>query len=413
MKKIIISLSVMIAVGEIAVGATYALFSDTETSSGNIFVAGALDLKVDHTAQTYNGVDCKTCSVSVVSDTSNIVTAGSTGEGDPVAFPHPALLVTFIHSAWTADVDGAVNDARWVWSTNPVVALDLTNNVAYTFEKTFNWMGPISGATLNMGVAADNGYEVYLNGLLVGDDPASHTYVQLKRKACEEVGIHFELFLYPSTEPEQTLIDNIQKLNARSDIHGILVQLPLPSQNASKVIFTIDPLKDVDGFHPANLEKLQAHQSSLVSAVALGVMRLIREAVGVGPLPPHAVIVSSPLFAQPLEILLKESNVRTIVTQAEDQQLSDKTKQADILIVAEGIPGLIKKEFVKPGVILIDVGTTRTPKGLVGDVDFESVKSIARAITPVPGGVGPMTVAMLLVNILKAYELQRNHRKIS
>ena len=166
----------MIAVGAIAVGATYALFSDTETSSGNIFVAGALDLKVDHTAQTYNGVDCKTCSVSVVSDTSNIVTAGSTGEGDPVAFPHPALLVTFIHSAWTADVDGAVNDARWVWSTNPVVALDLTNNVAYTFEKTFNWMGPISGATLNMGVAADNGYEVYLNGLLVGDDPSEKNY---------------------------------------------------------------------------------------------------------------------------------------------------------------------------------------------------------------------------------------------
>lgn len=242
--------------------------------------------------------------------------------------------------------------------------------------------------------------------LLVGNDPASHTYVQLKRKACEEVGIHFELFLYPSTEPEQALIDKIQELNARSDIHGILVQLPLPVQNADRVIFAIDPLKDVDGFHPVNLQKLRAHQPSLVSAVALGVVRLIREAVGTDRLPPHAVIVSSPVFAEPLKILLKESGVQTIVTQAEDKHLSETTKQADLLIVAEGIPGLITKEFVKPGAILIDVGTTRTPKGLVGDVDFESVKNVASAITPVPGGVGPMTVAMLLVNILKAYQFQ-------
>ncbi|MBI2473504.1 bifunctional 5,10-methylenetetrahydrofolate dehydrogenase/5,10-methenyltetrahydrofolate cyclohydrolase [Candidatus Uhrbacteria bacterium] len=243
--------------------------------------------------------------------------------------------------------------------------------------------------------------------LLVGDDPASHIYVQLKRKACEEVGIHFELFLYPATEPEQTLINNIQELNRRNDIHGILVQLPLPSQNANNVIFAINPLKDVDGFHPANLEKLRAHQPSLISAVALGVMRLIREAVGTGPLPPHATIVSSPLFAEPLEILLKESGVQTTVTQAEDKHLADKTTQADLLIVAEGIPGLITKDFVKPDAILIDVGTTRTPEGLVGDVDLESVKDIISAITPVPGGVGPMTVAMLLVNILKAYELQK------
>ena len=243
--------------------------------------------------------------------------------------------------------------------------------------------------------------------LLVGDDPASHTYVQLKRKACEEVGIHFELFLYPATESEQTLINKIQELNSRSDIHGILVQLPLPSQNAHHVIFAIDPLKDVDGFHPVNLEKLRTHQPSLVSAVALGVMRLIREAIGTGPLPPHATIVSSPLFAEPLEILLKASGVQIVVTQAEDKNLSDKTIKADLLIVAEGIPGLIKKDFVKPGAILIDVGTTRTSEGLVGDVDFDSVKDIARAITPVPGGVGPMTVAMLLVNILKAYELQK------
>jgi len=176
MKKIIISLSIIAAVAVVGIGATIALFSDTETSAGNIFTAGSIDLKVDHTAQTYNGVDCKTCNVNVVSDTSNVVTAGSAGEGDPVNFPHPAQLVTFIHPAWTADVDGAVNDAKWVWATDPVVASDLTNNVAYTFEKTFTWMGPISGATLNMGVAADNGYEVYLNSLLVGADPSETNY---------------------------------------------------------------------------------------------------------------------------------------------------------------------------------------------------------------------------------------------
>src|SRR3989344_3725488 len=176
MKKILLSLVAIAAVAGVVTGVTIAFYNDTETSAGNIFVAGSIDLKVDHTAQTYNGVDCKTCSVTVVSDTSNVVTAGSAGEGDPVNFPHPAQLVTFIHPAWTADVDGAVNDAKWVWATNPVVASDLTNNVAYTFEKTFTWMGPISGATLSMGVAADNGYDVYLNNVLIGSDPSENNF---------------------------------------------------------------------------------------------------------------------------------------------------------------------------------------------------------------------------------------------
>ncbi|MEK7619886.1 MAG: bifunctional 5,10-methylenetetrahydrofolate dehydrogenase/5,10-methenyltetrahydrofolate cyclohydrolase [Patescibacteria group bacterium] len=238
--------------------------------------------------------------------------------------------------------------------------------------------------------------------LLVGDDPASHLYVSLKKQACEEAGIFFELNLCPSDTPEQDLIKNIEALNARGDINGILVQLPLPGQNADRVIAAIDPLKDVDGFHPENLQRLRHGEPCIASAVALGVMKLIDEAKARG----SACIVSSPLFAAPLVLLLKERGVQTTVVQAEVANLADRTREADILIVAEGIPGLIRGDMVKPGATVIDVGTTRTDEGLKGDVDFDSVEPLAGAITPVPGGVGPMTVAMLLVNILKAFDLQ-------
>ncbi|PJA46411.1 bifunctional methylenetetrahydrofolate dehydrogenase/methenyltetrahydrofolate cyclohydrolase [Candidatus Uhrbacteria bacterium CG_4_9_14_3_um_filter_50_9] len=242
--------------------------------------------------------------------------------------------------------------------------------------------------------------------LLVGNDPASHTYVDLKKVACEEAGIHFELFLYDASVGEQELIDKIHELNLRTNIHGILVQLPLPTQDAHVIIPEIDPLKDVDGFHAENLKRLREGKPCIASAVALGVMKLIRAAVGDGPLPPTATIVSSPFFAVPLETLLREQRVEVTVTQAEDPELVDKTKKADILVVAEGIPNLIRATHVKPGAIVIDVGTTKVNEVLKGDVDFDAVEPIASAITPVPGGVGPMTVAMLLVNILKAYQLQ-------
>lgn len=239
--------------------------------------------------------------------------------------------------------------------------------------------------------------------LLVGSDPASHTYVGLKGAACEEAGIRFEQSLYLATEPEETLIHKIEELNARTDIHGILVQLPLPTQDADRVITAIDPKKDVDGFHPANLEALRRGNPGIASAVALGVMKLLDEAKAHG----HACIVSSTLFAAPLEILLKERGVTSTVLSPENPSFAQQTRQADILIVAKGIPGLIRGEMVKPGATVIDVGTTRTDEGLKGDVDFDSVQPVAGAITPVPGGVGPMTVAMLLVNILKAYDLQK------
>lgn len=239
--------------------------------------------------------------------------------------------------------------------------------------------------------------------ILVGNDPASHLYVSLKQQACEEAGISFELNLYPSDTSQKDLIAKIEELNRRDDINGILVQLPLPSQNADQIIASIDPLKDVDGFHPENLKRLREGKPAIASAVALGVMKLIDEANARGT----ACIVSSPLFAAPLQILLQERGVDSTVVQAENPELVHHVREADILIVAEGIPGLITGTMVKPGATVIDVGTTRTDEGLKGDIDFESVEKIAGAITPVPGGVGPMTVAMLLVNILKAYDLQR------
>lgn len=244
--------------------------------------------------------------------------------------------------------------------------------------------------------------------ILVGNDPASHTYVNIKQAACEEVGIRFEKYLYFATEPEQTIIEKIHELNARLDIHGILVQLPLPTQNADLVIKEIDPKKDVDGFHPENLRRLKAGEPAIASAVALGIIKLIEESKTIHDFSrgSRTVIISGPLFAEPLVCLLKERNIETTVANAIDPELAQKTKTADVLIVAVGKPGIITGEMIKPGAIVIDVGTTKIDGKLYGDVDQPSVEPIAGALTPVPGGVGPMTVAMLLNNVLNAYQLQ-------
>jgi len=167
-KKLLVSLSIIGVVAAVATGVTIALFNDTETSTGNIFVAGAMDLKVDHLAQTYNDVDCKTCSVDIKSDTSNMVVATVDGN-DPVPMPHAALLVTptwVTQTYWTANIPGA----SWIWATDPVTQHDVDNTVVYTFEKTFEWWGPINGAILNLSVGADNSYEVWLNGTQIGGD---------------------------------------------------------------------------------------------------------------------------------------------------------------------------------------------------------------------------------------------------
>lgn len=244
--------------------------------------------------------------------------------------------------------------------------------------------------------------------LLVGDDPASHLYVSLKRKACEEAGIRFELFLYPADEPEAAILAKIEELNGRDDVTGILVQLPLPSQDADRVIAHIHPNKDVDGFHRDNIRALAEGRPGIVSALALGIMKLIDEAVVGGvPKPQIAAIVGSNLFAEPLRYLLAEQKAFGERVDPDDAELAAKTKAADILIVGVGRPGLVTGDMVKPGAIVIDVGTTKIGTRVVGDVDASSVEPVAGALTPVPGGVGPMTVAMLLLNILKAAELQR------
>ena len=244
--------------------------------------------------------------------------------------------------------------------------------------------------------------------ILVGDDPASHLYVSLKRRACEAAGIRFELFSYPADEPVESILAKIDELNSRDDVTGILVQLPLPSQDANRVIARIHPNKDVDGFHKENLRALAEGRPGIVSALALGIVTLIDETmIGGVPAPRSAAIVGSALFAEPLRYLLAGRDVFAERVDPDDAELDAKTKTADILIVAVGRPGLITAEHVKPGAIVIDVGTTRVGSKVVGDVDVNSVEQIAGGRSPVPGGVGPMTVAMLLTNVLKAAELQR------
>lgn len=173
MKRIIISLSIIGVVAAIGIGATIAYFNDVETSTGNIFTAGTLDLKVDHVKQTYNDVDCKTCSVLIKSDTTNIVT-GTNGGSDPVPFPHAAVQVSNPHPAWT--VTGDIPGATWIWATDPTLQNDTTQDVYYTFQKTFEWWGPVTGVTLSMGVGTDNGYQVKLNGNTVGTDWTEFNY---------------------------------------------------------------------------------------------------------------------------------------------------------------------------------------------------------------------------------------------
>src|SRR3989344_4692516 len=168
MKKILLSVAGIVVIAGAVTGATIAFYNDTETSTGNIFVAGSIDLKVDHLAQTYNGVDCKTCSVEIKSDTTNQVVAKN---GLPVT-PYNASALSFIHPAWTASVP----EATWIWEANPVSQVDTNNNVNYTFRKTFTWFGPISGATINLAVASDNSYVVSLNGTQVGADASENNF---------------------------------------------------------------------------------------------------------------------------------------------------------------------------------------------------------------------------------------------
>jgi methylenetetrahydrofolate dehydrogenase (NADP+)/methenyltetrahydrofolate cyclohydrolase len=256
-----------------------------------------------------------------------------------------------------------------------------------------------------------------LAAVLVGDNPASQVYVNMKAKECEKVGIHSEVYRYSQDLPETELLSKIDDLNRSGVIHGILVQFPTPPQiSEEKVILAIDPRKDVDGFHPFNVGMMLAGKPTFLPCTPLGVQELLVRS-GNDPSGKHVVILGrGSLVGRPLAPMLyqkaKGANATVTICHTATKNLPDITRQADILVAAMGKARLVTADMVRPGVVVIDVGTNRiedasTKSGyrLVGDVDFDSVSQVAGAITPVPGGVGPMTIAMLLSNTVKACEM--------
>ncbi|NLM33268.1 MAG: bifunctional 5,10-methylenetetrahydrofolate dehydrogenase/5,10-methenyltetrahydrofolate cyclohydrolase [Acholeplasmataceae bacterium] len=243
--------------------------------------------------------------------------------------------------------------------------------------------------------------------ILVGDDPASKLYIQSKQKACEEVGVISETILLDSTITEEQLVLEIERLNNDPTVHGILVQLPLPKHlNETLIINTISDKKDVDGFHIYNKGRLINNLETIVPATPLGVLTLLKE-YNIEIKGKHAVVIGrSNIVGRPMAALLLNHDATVTICHRYTENLKQYTLMADIIVCAVGKPNLITADMVKEGAVIIDVGINRLGKKVVGDVDFENVKDKASAITPVPGGVGPMTIAMLLSNLLKCYQNQ-------
>jgi len=243
--------------------------------------------------------------------------------------------------------------------------------------------------------------------VLVGNDPPSQIYVSHKTRACEKVGIQsLEHHLSSHTTMEETL-DLIQRLNAQEEVDGILVQLPLsPHLNQSEILGSIDPSKDVDGFHPYNMGKLFLGEKSIVPCTPKGVMTLL-DYYGI-PVEGQEVVVigASNIVGKPLALMLVNRMATVTVCHIMTKDLTLHTKKADIIFIATGVPHLIKREMVREGVIIIDIGISRMQGKIVGDADFQGLQEWAGAITPVPGGVGPMTVAMLMENTLQTFRMR-------
>lgn len=259
-----------------------------------------------------------------------------------------------------------------------------------------------------VGMLAQAGITPHLAVVLAGDDPASQIYVENKLKACREVGVAATLYALSGQIVQEELLALVQALNADSSVHGILVQLPLPKQiSAQRVICTIDASKDVDGFHLYNVGALAAGAPLFAPCTPKGVMRLL-DAARIPVEGQNAVVVgASNIVGKPTAMMLMSRHATVTVCHIKTRDLRAHTLQADILIVAAGQPGLITADMVRPGAAVIDVGINRLPDGrIVGDVDFADVASKAACITPVPGGVGPMTVAMLIVNTVEAAAAQ-------
>ena len=244
--------------------------------------------------------------------------------------------------------------------------------------------------------------------ILVGADPASQVYVGSKRKSCAEIGIVSKSYDLPETTTEQALLELIETLNQDAEVNGILVQLPLPKHiDSTKVIEQISPEKDVDGFHPYNVGRLCQRIPTLRACIPYGVMKLL-ETTGISFYGKHAVIVgASNIVGRPMALELLLAGCTVTVTHRFTEDLASHIRQADILVVAVGKPKFIKGEWIKEGAVVVDVGINRLEGKLVGDVEFEVAAQRASYITPVPGGVGPMTVAMLMQNTLSAYKKQQ------
>ena len=256
----------------------------------------------------------------------------------------------------------------------------------------------------------EKGYQPGLAVVIVGDDPASQVYVRNKEKACKEVGIAAQTFALPKETTQQELMALIDTLNARSDVHGILVQLPLPRHlDEHQVINAILPEKDVDAFHPVNVGKIMIGDFDYVPCTPAGVMALLEEAQ-IDVSGKRAVVIGrSNIVGKPQAMLLLHKNATVTICHSKTQHLEEITRQADIIVVAIGKAHFLRGDMVKDGVVVIDVGMNRLENGkLAGDVDFDTVAPKASYITPVPGGVGPMTITMLLQNTVTACRRANN-----
>ena len=246
--------------------------------------------------------------------------------------------------------------------------------------------------------------------VLVGNDPASWVYVSNKRKACQKVGIESLFYHLAEETPQEELLKLVRELNENPEVDGILVQLPLPKHiNPQKVIEAIRPDKDVDGFHPQNMGKLVANlESGFIPCTPLGI-KLLLEHYGIDVKGKDVTVVGAGyIVGKPLSVLLLNMNATVTTCHIYTKDLKEHTLKADILVSATGVPHLIKEDMVKEGAVVVDVGISKVGDKIVGDVDFERVKEKAGYITPVPGGVGPMTITALLLNTLKAYKMHLN-----
>lgn len=255
----------------------------------------------------------------------------------------------------------------------------------------------------------EQGIEITLAVVKVGNDPASAVYVRNKEKACEYVGINSKTLALPEETTEEELLNVVKELNEDKNVNSILVQLPLPKHiDESKVLLTIDSTKDVDGFHPVNVGKMVIGEDTFLPCTPAGIIEMIKRTDIDIEGKECVVIGRSNIVGKPMAMLMLKENATVTIAHSRTKDLKEVTKRADIIVAAIGKAKFVTADYVKEGAVVIDVGMDRDENGkLCGDVDFESVSKVASAITPVPGGVGPMTVTMLLVNCLRSVELNK------